>query len=172
MLLFLVFLCFAVREVINKMNLRLNKGKFYFVVVGLAFLVGCDESVTSGSKDIAVQESSEAIQSDTALYLPSGEGLDFGVKPLVDKINDWKGKKYRVLRYQVSADYKEIDRQLSALLSGYGYARAKDVEPKEGALQTSYSRAGAKSIHIRYKRVLKEGFSEDVVVEIWWFLDN
>ena len=154
------------------MSLRLNKSKFLFAVAGLAFLVGCDGSVTSDSRKIGVQESSQTTLSDTALYLPGGGGVDFGVKPSLDKVNEWKGRKYRVLQYNVSADYKELDRQLSEVLIGYGYVRASDVKPNKGLLQTSYSRADAKPVHIKYIKTVKEGFSEGVMIEIWWFLDN
>lgn len=154
------------------MNFSLNKGKMLFVAAGLTFLVGCDGSVKSDPKNIAVQESSEVALSETALYLPGGGGVDFGVKPSTDKFNYWQGRKYRVLQYQISADYKELDKQLSEVLGNYGYVRSKDVTPKEGLLQVSFSHANSQPVNIKYSKVFKEGFAESVQVEIWWFLDN
>src|SRR5690606_10298861 len=130
-----------------------NKRKVFFAMAGLAFLVGCDGSVKSDPKNVAVQENSEVVLSDTALYLPGGGGVDFGVKPSIDKFNYWQGRKYRVLQYQISADYKELDKQLSEVLSNYGYARSKDVKPKEGLLQISYSHANAQPVNIKYSKI-------------------
>jgi len=137
--------------------------KFLLVAFVLAALVGCDQ--VGEKKDVStVQDSKTA--STTALYLPGGVGIDFGVAPVKDEVVDYKGSNVRIVTYQLDAEAADIDSAVSAILQTEGYKRKENPKGKND-LSVNYHSSSVKAL-FRYKKVVSEGFVKYTRVQVSW----
>lgn len=136
---------------------------FLLVAFFLVALVGCDQA--GEKKNVsAAQDFKES--SATALYLPGGVGIDFGVAPVKDDVIDYQGDDVRVVIYRLDSETADIDSELSAILQGEGYSR-KENPKGTNDLSVTYSNASGR-VMFRYKVNASEGFVKHTRVLVSW----
>ncbi len=147
------------------------------VVLCLGFLVGCGdkESPTVMAKPEAGQGNANKVEktkSETAIYLPGGAGIDFGVKPESDVTGTDAGGDYRLITYIIQSRYEDIDKALSDILTGQGYVLTQRSVNPNYQLVLMYKKPGANQILIRFgNKIVKEGFTTLTPVKISWSLN-
>ena len=144
---------------------------FLLVAFVLAALVGCDQG--NEKKDVsAVQDSKTA--SATAIYLPSGTGLDFGRFPVRDVLGEDDRSKIRDVFYDFTETPEEVDSALAAVLASDGFSRRVN-EPGRFNLNVTYRKGGkAESSYLvsaRYTEFVREGFSKGTKLRLTWRYD-
>lgn len=144
-------------------------------VLCLGFIVGCGdkESPTVMAKPEVGQakdNSADQPKSETALFLPGGAGIDFGVKPVFDKVQeDTPGNKFRYVIYDLPDAVAAVDGALNKILLSKGYEVAYlSPVPADYQQWATYSKQGSPDILIRYKKYVMEGFTTGAKVIFKW----
>ncbi|HRL93826.1 MAG TPA: hypothetical protein PK873_09700 [Pseudomonas sp.] len=140
------------------------------IVAAGALLVGCDSGESKGKDDVVA--SSQA-KSDTAIYLRSGVGIDFGIKPFKDILGVESGNDYRRVTYLFEQSPEEIDKAIKPILEEAGYVRSIK-ETKGLLLHVWYEKKSAKKdfVNFRYYEHVSEGFTKKNGLHVSWYIDK
>lgn len=137
--------------------------KLMVVGVMLFYLTACDNDSVKESKQTNPQES---VSQSTAIYLPGGVGVDFGLLPENDRAVTDKSGEGRVVTYVLSESYKTVDEALSSILISAGYKRSQaDVGDK---VRVIYRKKNVSPVLVRYSEQVSEGFNRKTRVTISW----
>lgn len=137
----------------------------------VAFLTGCnDDASVSSTVNVGGSSESKHSVSETGLFLPGGAGIDFGVKPVTDKVQEESpGKSFRYVIYTIPGSVDEIDGSLKEILTADGYtAQYLSPVPKIYKQWVTYSKPEGVSILVRYQETIKEGFSKNTTIVFKW----
>lgn len=134
-------------------------------------LVGCEKTEQKEQLSTASEEKFNIQQqvSKTAIYLPGGAGVDFGVKPVIDKERKNDKGIIKYLSYELPSDYASIDNALAEILNKDGYRRENKGSTKDYNSVVSYRKPGNHSVLIRYQSYVREGFDKGTKVNISWY---
>lgn len=152
--------------------------KITLVSLCLGLVVGCGDkdsaqvkaihnSAGDGKQQVAEQKSG------TAIYLPGGVGVDFGLKPEREVVSEDKLSKVKVISYKVSDSVADIDKSLWGIFEPLEYTR-KVNKSSEGALSVTYKKIGGQRFdyfNVNYKSEVREGFEKHSLVAISWRFD-
>lgn len=141
------------------------------ILISFLVLAGCGEAPESNLPE--PQKTTKEIQkTNTAIYLPGGVGIDFGILPYKDMsgVTD-KGRRFKDIRYEISGSFSMADEQLKKILTDAGYSRKENLISKD-EISVTYQKESHNPIDIRYTWEIKEGFTKKAVVSLWWYEKN
>ncbi|TXR38925.1 hypothetical protein FVE88_12165 [Ectopseudomonas mendocina] len=137
--------------------------KLLVVSVSLIVLFGCGEKTevnkASGSKGGQAQSHSE-----TAIYLPGGAGIDFGKKPFSD--NGGGEGIARSIVFLFSESRESVSSAVDKVMLEQGYIGA--AVPHEKYAEHNIYRKDDAKVSFAYNESLKEGFSRETKLLIWY----
>lgn len=141
------------------------------ILISFLVLAGCGET-PEGNLPEPQKTTKEFQQTNTAIYLPGGVGIDFGMPPYKDMsgITD-KGRRFKDIRYEISGAFSMADEQLKKILTDAGYSRKENLVSKDD-IRVTYQKGNNNPIDVRYTWEVKEGFTKKAVVSLWWYEKN
>lgn len=143
--------------------------KFLLVFFSAVMLVACGKPDT----DLAdVQPAVAPKASSTAIFLPGGGGIDFGITPAKENKGFSKITKRPTRSVMVYLDHniEEVFQVTTEVLKKQGY---KSHEKPHAKHQKHYIYAkDNKRISIAYNEVYREGFSKQTSVFFWYWDDQ
>ncbi|AKX45624.1 hypothetical protein AKN87_11375 [Thiopseudomonas alkaliphila] len=138
--------------------------KFLLVFFSAVMLVAC------GKPDTDLDDVQPAVApkaSSTAIFLPGGEGIDFGKAPiLVREGVDNGGTPYKLVTFEFVEQAVDVDLAINKLLKSYGYER-REIPDDKLTLRVIYSKNNSR-ILFRYSNLFKEGFTRKTSLVISW----
>lgn len=152
--------------------------KITLVSVCFGLVIGCGDKDAAQVKAIdssAGKEKQQIVEqkSETAIYLPGGVGVDFGIKPAREVLSEDNLSKIKAISYRVSGSMADVDRSLLGIVASAGYSRQVNKDPGH-ALSVTYKKIGGQRFdyfHVRYNEVAGEDFDKYALVNITWRLE-
>lgn len=131
----------------------IRKMAIVFVMTGL---FGCD-----GRTNLNDEFSKS---SETAIYLPGGGGIDFGIGPKAISVIKDSVNSYQVISINVEHEVSSTIKAVKDVLEVDGY-----VEQSAGAQKFFYTKGGRK-VAFKYSRRILDGLKESTDISISWAL--
>lgn len=138
--------------------------------LSIMMLVGCDSAEKTDVKSsnvVAQGQQAQQKNSGTAIYLPGGAGVDFGRKPVSDKVIEDNVSKIRIIQYEFDEAYDVVDESVASVLLPENYLR-KENPLGSLKLSATYIKAGAGPVLARYNEVNQEGSDKKSVLTLSW----
>lgn len=138
--------------------------------LSLIILAGCDNTEKTGIKNSSIVAQGEQVQkknSETAIYVPGGAGIDFGRKSVSDIVKKDAVSKVRIIQYEFDEAYDVVDKSLASVLLSEKYIRKENPLGKL-KLSATYIKGDAGPVLARYNEVMREGFSKKTVLTLSW----
>ena len=133
----------------------------------LMLIAGCDDAEVKNSSVVAQGQQAQQKNSETAIYLPGGAGIDFGRKSVNDKVTKDDVSKIRIIQYEFDEAYDVVDKSVASVLLPEKYLR-KENPVGNLKLSATYVKAGGGPVLARYNEVVQEGFSKKTVLTLSW----
>lgn len=135
-------------------------------LMGLA-LAGCEKQSSSSSESVdAIKKGSST---NTAIYLPGGGGIDFGLLPTKDVSGEKgpDGRSSRSITYLLDAKIDEVVDALNDVLGEQGYKHDKQQSASQDQLYY-YTKPGA-HFAVAFNEKVQEGLVKKTSIMIWYW---
>jgi hypothetical protein len=134
-------------------------------------LSACSDNEQPQSVVVSSEQAKKENQqiSKTALYLPGGSGLDFGKEPISIVKSQPEGKNLITYSYEFDGvTYEELNASIASILLKDGYVRNEGDHPNL-IKYTTYKKGANPVVSIAYIDNIREGFTRNLLIKIWWF---
>ncbi|AKX46876.1 hypothetical protein AKN94_05525 [Thiopseudomonas alkaliphila] len=142
--------------------------KFLLVFFSAVMLAACGKPDTDLGD---VQPAVAPKASSTAIFLPGGGGIDFGIALTTDvkNINASFGRAERIRVLYIKEDIEKVISSISGVLLEFGYDE-KEIRRNSEEIVYTYSKED-KIFSVNYQDEFSEGFNRKVRVLFWHWDD-